>query len=93
MNKVLIVDDEKAIRFVLTEFLKDNDFLTIEASNGKEAIEVIKKQMPDAVLLDMKMGDMDGITTMKELKKINPDIPIIMITAFGDIPTAVDAIK
>ena len=39
------------------------------------------------------MGDMDGITTMKELKKINPDIPIIMITAFGDIPTAVDAIK
>ncbi len=93
MNKVLIVDDEKAIRFVLSEFLKDNDFLTIEASNGKEAIEVIKKQMPDAVLLDMKMGDMDGITTMKELKKINPDIPIIMITAFGDIPTAVDAIK
>lgn len=93
MNKVLIVDDEQPVRFVLSEFLRNNEFIPLEASSGREAVDVFAKERPAAVLLDLKMGDMDGIQTMHELKKIEPDIPIIMVTAFGDIPTVVDVIK
>lgn len=93
INKILIVDDEKASSSVLAEILEKNGFSTIEASNSREALEIFVEKRPDAVLLDLKMPDMDGIEVMQELKKIDPDIPIIFVTGHGDIPTAVEAIK
>jgi len=92
-NKILIVDDEKPIRFVFSEYLKKTGFIPLEASNGRQAAEVFQKESPSAVILDMNMPGMNGIETMQELKKIDPDVPIIIVTAYGDIPTAVDAIK
>lgn len=92
-NKILIVDDEKPLRSILIEILQKNGFPAVEASSSKEAFKIFGEEKPDAVLLDLKMPDMDGIEVMQELKKMDPDIPIIIVTAYGDIPTAVEAIK
>jgi len=93
VQKVLIVDDEHVVRLVLTEILESNGFSVIGASNGREALEVFRRDRPASVLLDLKMPDMDGRETLQELKKIDPDVPVIVVTAYGDIPTAVEAIK
>ncbi|NOZ25996.1 MAG: sigma-54-dependent Fis family transcriptional regulator [Nitrospirae bacterium] len=93
MQRVLIVDDEHVVRLVLTEILESNGFAVTGVSNGREALEVFRKERPASVLLDLKMPDMDGRETLLELKKIDPDVPVIIVTAYGDIPTAVEAIK
>ncbi len=93
MNKVLIVDDEIKIRKNFSEILNIEGILTIEASCGADALDIARRENPSAVLLDLKLPDMNGIETMKGLKKVDPDMPIIIVTAYGDIPSAVDAIK
>lgn len=93
MKRILIVDDEDNFRKVIKEILMDEEFNTQEASNGLNAIEIFKNNHFDVILLDLRMPYKDGIETMKELKEIDPHIPIIILTAFGDIPTAVKAVK
>lgn len=90
---ILVIDDEEMVRYVLTEKLSECGFTVAAAVDGQSAVEVFGKTKFDAVLLDLKMPGMDGIETLKELKKQDPDIPVIMVTAYGDIATAVDAIK
>ena len=93
MQKILIVDDEKDFRAIVKEILIDEEFSAAEASNGFNAIEIFENNSFDAVLLDLRMPQMDGIKTMQKLKKIDSRVPIIILTAFGDIPTAVEAVK
>ncbi len=93
MNKVLIVDDDTGIRFTLQQFLQKNTFLPIEASSGSAAIDIFRTEKPVAVLLDLKMPGMNGIEILDQMTKIDPTIPVIIITAFGDIPTAVETTK
>jgi DNA-binding NtrC family response regulator len=93
MNRVLIIDDDKIARLALSENLKDHGFFPLEASGGREGIRIYQESKPPVVLLDLKMPEMDGIETMRELKRINPDVSVIIITAHGDIPTAVEATK
>ena len=93
MNKVLVVDDQQILRITLTEILEESGFSVTAVASGRKAIEVFKNERPSAVLLDLKMPDMDGIETMQELKKIDADVPVILVTAHGDIETAVEAIK
>ncbi|MBP1734039.1 MAG: two component, sigma54 specific, transcriptional regulator, Fis family, partial [Deltaproteobacteria bacterium] len=93
MDRILIVDDDKNIRFTLKEFLIDNGFESIEAPNGKTAVEIFRKAKPLVVLLDLRMPDMSGIQCLQLLKEIDPTIPVIIITAHGDVPTAVEAIR
>src|SRR5208283_2480180 len=92
MASVLVVDDEAIIRKDFCSFLSTNGFDTHEASSGKSAIEKFRKVNPMLVLLDLNMPDMGGIDVLMELKKRDPDIPVIIITAYGDIPLAVSAI-
>lgn len=93
MQKILIIDDDKTVRFALKDVLTEHEFQTIEASNGRQGIDIFKKEPPDVVLLDLKMPDMDGIETLQELKKIDGITPIIILSGFGDIPTAIETIK
>ncbi len=93
MKKILIVDDDNVIRHSLCEILRHNSFMPIDVSGGWQAIEFLKRETVDAVILDLKMPDIDGMETLQELKKINQDVPIIIITAYGDVDIAVEAIK
>ncbi len=93
MATILIADDEEIVRFALSVKLKEHGFSVMEACNGRDAVDICMKEDIDAVLLDLKMPEMDGIETLKELKGRNNDVPVIIITAYGDIPTAVQAIK
>jgi DNA-binding NtrC family response regulator len=93
MEKILIVDDNKYIRFALTSLLEDAGFKPIAVGDGYKAIKEVKTKNPSLVILDMKLPGMDGIQILEELKKIDPNIIVIMLTAFGDVKTAVQSIK
>ena len=90
---VLIVDDEASIRQSLSGILSDDGFDVQTAANGYEALKIIASEAPDIVLLDIWMQGMDGIETLKEIKKENPTIPVILISGHGTIETAVKATK
>jgi two-component system nitrogen regulation response regulator NtrX len=90
---ILIVDDEPSILQSLGGLLSDEGFDVLTASNGYEALKVIGLESPDLVLLDIWMPGIDGIETLKEIKKENPFIPVIIITGHGTIEAAVKATK
>jgi len=90
---VLVVDDDEMVRFVLNEKLAEVGYTVTDACDGQSALELFRGTAFDAVLLDLKMPGMDGITTLREMRRHDPDVPVIMVTAFGDISTAVEAIK
>jgi len=90
---ILIVDDEPTIIHSLTGLLIDDGFEVISASNGYGALKLIESESPDLVLLDIWMPGMDGIETLKEIKKNNPFIQVIIITGHGTVETAVKATK
>ena len=90
---ILIVDDEPSILQSLGGLLSDEGFEIITASNGYEALKIIDRESPDLVLLDIWMPGIDGIETLKEIKKDNPYIQVIIITGHGNIETAVKATK
>ncbi len=90
---VLIVDDEPSILQSLGGLLKDEGFEVISATNGYEALKIIDMESPDLVLLDIWMPGIDGIETLKEIKKSHPFLPVIIISGHGTIETAVRATK
>jgi len=69
----------------MADMLSKNGIFVTEAASGNKAVGLFAGQPFDAVLLDMIMPDMDGIATLKELKKINPDVPVIIVTGYGDV--------
>ena len=95
MKKILIIDDEKDIRFLLSSILADEDYLTIEAGNIAEAEKKIDGENFDLALIDISLGDKkkDGISLLKKIKKMNSDLPVIMISGHATIQIAVDSIK
>jgi len=90
---ILIVDDERSILQSLSGILSDEGFEVITATNGYEALKIIDKESPDLVMLDIWMQGIDGIETLKEIKKGNPFIQVIIITGHGTIETAIKATK
>lgn len=90
---ILLVDDQDTIRFFLEKTLTQEGYESVTAKTGGEAIEAARKIMPDLVLLDLKLPDMDGLEVLQKIKEIFPEICVVMITAFGDIETAVKAMK
>ncbi|MEF2248690.1 MULTISPECIES: response regulator [unclassified Paenibacillus] len=84
-NKVLIVDDQNGIRVLLVEVFSNEDYETFQAANGKIALEIVQRESPDLVLLDMKIPGMDGLEILKHIKAINPHIKVIMMTAYGEL--------
>ena len=90
---ILIVDDEPSILKSLEGILSDEGFEVTTASNGYEALQEIESDSPDLVLLDIWMPGIDGLETLKEIKKNHPYIQVVMITGHGTIETAVQATK
>jgi len=92
-EKILIVDDETSIRKVLGFMLEENGYIVQTASSGAEALQGIDKDPPDLVMSDIKMPEMDGMRLLEELRTRDPALPVIMLTAFGSVETAVEAMK
>jgi two-component system, NtrC family, nitrogen regulation response regulator NtrX len=90
---LLIVDDEPSILSSLMGLLTDEGFEVLTAANGYECLKLIETEFPDLVLLDIWMPGIDGIETLKEIKKNHPKLPVIMISGHGTIETAVTATK
>lgn len=84
-KKVLIVDDQNGIRILLMEVFSSEGYTTYQAANGKLALEIVRKESPDLVLLDMKIPGMDGLEILKHIKAIDRSIKVIMMTAYGEL--------
>jgi two-component system, NtrC family, response regulator AtoC len=92
-TRILVVDDELAVRDSLSEWLREDGYEVSMAGSGPEAIELVKRHNSNIVLLDLKMPGMDGIETLKRVKEISSDTEIIMVTAYATVDTAVEAMR
>ena len=90
---ILLVDDEDTIRMFLEKTIRDEGYEALTAANGEQALELTRSELPDLILLDLKLPDMNGIEVLQQIKEDLPEACVIMLTAFGDIETAVSAIK
>jgi len=90
---ILIVDDEEAQRSLLAGFLKKKDYTVTTAASGKEAIEKNETTGFDLAILDLKMPEIDGIETMVKMKEIDPETYFIILTGYGTVESAVEAMK
>jgi len=91
--KILIVDDEEHFRTILTTIMEEEGFKVLEAQDGDTALRMIRVNSPDIMLTDVKMPGMDGWELLKKAKDLDPDLPVVMVTAFADIPGAIGAIR
>lgn len=85
MKHLLIVDDQLGIRMLLKEVFSQEGYEVSLAANGFEALEIVSELQIDGVLLDMKIPGMDGIQILTQLKEKWPDIPVMMMTAYGEL--------
>jgi len=92
-KNILIVDDEKNLRWAIKRALTSQNFIIHEAENGVQGVEIFRELHPDLVLMDVRMPVMDGMEALEEMKKINIQTPIIMITAHGTMESAIEAMK
>ncbi len=90
---ILVVDDEQAQLQSLKSFLSKRNFKILTASNGSEALEQVKKNVVDIILTDYRMPETDGLTLLKKVKEFNPEIEVLVMTAFGNIEDAVNIMK
>ena len=90
--KVLVVDDEADFRRLMTFWLDSKGYSVIVAPNGKSAIKLVKEKKPDIVFMDLKMPVMDGIETIKRIRRFDKEIPIIIISAHIDDPKEKEAL-
>jgi two-component system nitrogen regulation response regulator GlnG len=92
MQTILIVDDDKSIRYSLKRMMEDK-YSILTAQNGKEALDRVKESSPDLIIMDIKMPGRNGIEVLKEIKLIDPKSLVILMTAYGTTETAIEAMK
>lgn len=92
-KRILITDDESSLRLLLSCFLENQGFLVKSTENGKRCLEVAREFTPDLILLDLEMPEMNGLETLKVLKKEGYQGKIIILTAYGSIPSTVEAMR
>ena len=90
---VLVVDDEEGIRETLSGIFEDEGCSIVTANSGEEALDLLKEQNPDLILLDIWLPGIDGIQTLEEIRALRPDLPVIMISGHGNIELAVKATR
>jgi len=93
MNTILVVDDEPNYLIVLSELLKEEGFEVMTAESGEDGRKIVEENDLDLVITDMRMPGMDGLQLLNAIKEFNRDLPVIMITAFGEVDKAVVAMK
>jgi two-component system NtrC family response regulator len=93
MDTLLIVDDERNYLFVLEDLLGEEGYRVVTADSGQEALKIIQEHELDLVITDMKMPGMDGMALLDQVHAQNPELPVIMMTAYGTVEKAVEAMK
>ena len=93
MPTIIVIDDEKSVIDSIRMILEYEKYTVVSAENGMKGLNLLSSTAPDAILLDIKMPDMDGLEVLREIKKRNTDIPVVMISGHGTFETAVEATK
>ena len=93
MEKILVIDDDQSIRETLTTFLKRQGYNPISAEDGMKGVQSVKEEQPELVICDYKMPKMTGLEVLEKIKEISPGIHFIMITAFDEMQTTVEAMQ
>ncbi len=93
MKHILIVDDEEAVCWSLQRALGREGHSVSVAASAEQALPLLKQQRPDVLILDVRLPGMDGLTALSHFRQLVPDLPVIVMTAFGDLPTAVRAVE
>jgi DNA-binding NtrC family response regulator len=90
---ILVVDDDAAMTSAVCEVLRHSGYLAFSAQSGSEALEIVKRERPDLLISDLRMTEMSGHQLQQELQTVAPDLPVVIITAFGTIESAVESMK
>ena len=93
MPKILVVDDQDDMRWLLSRLLQEQGFEVGTTDDGAQALSWVQQETPQAILLDLKMPRMDGLQALTQLKEVVPEVPVIVITAYSDVRSAVQAMK
>ncbi|MDP2939891.1 MAG: response regulator [Candidatus Omnitrophota bacterium] len=93
LPKILIVDDEVDVCQDIGHFLKMKDYLVVTANSGKQALRLVVVERPDLILLDIRMPEMDGLECLRQIKTIDLDVPVIMVTCVTDVDIAKMALE
>jgi DNA-binding NtrC family response regulator len=93
MSKILIADDERTICEAFARLIEKEGHQPLIASTGKQALTIIREERPDAVFMDVRMPGMDGLETLSQIQQENGDIPVVIMTAYGTMETALEAIR
>src|SRR5262245_32882800 len=92
-GSILVIDDEEIMREILETLLKGEGYAVRLAKSGEEGIELAKNLPFDAAIVDVMMPGIDGMDTLDSLRKLDEELPIIMLTAYGSVPNAITAMK
>ena len=90
---ILIVDDDPAMTSMLAEVLEAEGYMVLTANSGGEALALIRQAPPELVISDLRMSGMNGHQLQSEIKRLCPDLPVVIITGFGSIETAVESMR
>jgi DNA-binding NtrC family response regulator len=93
MSRILVVDDEVKACDLLKRYLESKGYDVITSNNGEDALEKLRREKPEIILLDLKMPDMDGVEVLRKARGISPETMVIIHTAYGNLASAIDAIR
>lgn len=92
-EKILVVDDDKDMCWILSQILEEEGYKVLTSSSGKEAIKVTKKEKPNLILLDLEMPGINGVETLRRVRRFNKDVPVIVISASENERLVNEALK
>ncbi len=93
MEKILLIDDEKDVQYSFRRIFDSSDMEWSTASSGEEGLKVVSQAKPDLVIMDVRMGGMSGLETLRRIRQSHPKLPVIIMTAYGTTQTAIEAMK
>ena len=93
MSKLLLIDDEEDVRYSFQRIFDSPEIEFLTASSGEEGLKIVPKFKPDLVLMDVRMGGMNGLETLRKMRSANPKLLVILMTAYGTTQTAIEAMK